>query len=57
MSWCSALRRTSAGVVALCGVSLTAAAGQPLINMHGGIAIHGYDPVAYFLAGASARAF
>ena len=51
MSWCSALRRMTAGVVALCGVSLTAAAGQSLINMHGGIAIHGYDPVAYFIAG------
>jgi YHS domain-containing protein len=53
MSWCSALRRTTATVVALCTVSLAASAGQPLVNTHGGggIAIHGYDPVAYFIAG------
>ena len=53
MSWCSALRRTTAAVVGLCSVSLAASAGQPLVNVRGGdgIAIHGYDPVAYFIAG------
>jgi YHS domain-containing protein len=53
MSWCSILGRTIAGLAALCGLSLTASAGQPLINVRGGdgIAIHGYDPVAYFIAG------
>jgi YHS domain-containing protein len=51
MSWCSALSQTIAGLAALCSMSLPASAGQAPVNVQGGIAIQGYDPVAYFLAG------
>lgn len=51
MSSCSILRTMIAGVVVLCGIPLTALAGQASVNVQGGIAIQGYDPVAYFIAG------
>jgi len=53
MSWCSAVGRTTAGLAALCGVSLKVSAGQLPVNVRGGarIAIQGYNPVAYFVAG------
>jgi YHS domain-containing protein len=55
MGWCSVLSQTIAGLAALCSVSLTASAGQALVNVQGGIAIQGYDPVAYFTAGEPRR--
>ncbi|WP_162820542.1 YHS domain-containing (seleno)protein [Microvirga calopogonii] len=53
MSWSSRLKRTMPAVVLLCCVASAAYAGDAPSNGLGerGIAIQGYDPVGYFLAG------
>lgn len=53
MRWSSALRWTVPALLALCLVPSTGYAGEVPVNMLGerGIAIQGYDPVAYFVDG------